>query len=76
MEEIDEDVTEPLSEWDRYPPHIHNGDSNPEDELYWGIVRLPGVTPFRGRARMGRGGRILIDRAPSRTNNDSRLLLY
>jgi len=51
--------------WDRYPPHAHNEVYNPNGKTYWGVVRLPGMAPLRGRLRMGRGGRMFVDRVPT-----------
>uniref|UniRef100_A0A7S4I1N0 Enhancer of polycomb-like protein n=1 Tax=Vannella robusta TaxID=1487602 RepID=A0A7S4I1N0_9EUKA len=79
-EQIEEESVEPHCKWDRFPPHFHNEENNPNDETYWGTVRLPGAPPFRGRMRMGRGGRVFIDRASSRSTQLStqpqRLMIY
>ena len=57
--------------WDRFPEHIHNSEYNPDDATYWGAINMPNVSPFRGRVRMGRGGRLFIDRTSSRVTTTS-----
>jgi len=42
-----------------------SGDKPPENGF---ISHIPKTPPFRGRARMGRGGRIIFDRTLNRTN--------
>ena len=67
-----EEVEEPLfphCEWDRDPLHYHNEENNPPDEKYWGTIHLPELPPFRGRVRLGRGGRVFIDRASVRVHS-------
>lgn len=49
-------------EFDRFPPHRHHTYLDPPEEKHWGTVSLPGMRPFRGRARIGRGGRVMFDR--------------
>eukprot|EP00011_Vannellida_sp_DIVA3-517-6-12_P010933 CAMPEP_0114611680 /NCGR_PEP_ID=MMETSP0168-20121206/4241_1 /TAXON_ID=95228 ORGANISM="Vannella sp., Strain DIVA3 517/6/12" /NCGR_SAMPLE_ID=MMETSP0168 /ASSEMBLY_ACC=CAM_ASM_000044 /LENGTH=619 /DNA_ID=CAMNT_0001822661 /DNA_START=344 /DNA_END=2200 /DNA_ORIENTATION=- len=49
-------------QFDRYPPHVHHTFADPPGQRHWGTVRLPGMRPFRGRARVGRGGRVVFDR--------------
>lgn len=56
----------PHSRWDQVPEHYHNEENNPPGEHYWGTIRVPSANPFRGRVRMGRGGRIYVDRASAR----------
>jgi len=58
--------------WDRYPEHIHNSETNPENECYWGTIQIPNIPQFRGRVRMGRGGRVFIDRASTKVPNQNK----
>jgi hypothetical protein len=51
----------------------------PTDRLIYPIINekiLPDMAPFRGRARIGRGGRLIFDRKPDfrQTNEDSNQL--
>ena len=50
-------------EWDHFPGHQYNRELNYGNRKVWGKVTLPGIPPFRGRVRIGRGGRLLIDRS-------------
>lgn len=36
-----------------------------------GTFRMPGMPPFRGRARIGRGGRLIFDRRPVKPLDDN-----